>query len=579
MTSKKYWLEKSKLVYWNKKPTIAIKNKSRNYVKWFPDGKLNIFDNCVTKNLENGLKDKIAIYDIGKDKKIRSFTYEFLSDAIKNFSQFLTKKLDSKSKNPKIMIHGSASIETTVTMMACANLGIHFSVIFEDLAPEAILNRIKLIKPVLFITRINNKEFSKKFSKNIMKKKLKFIYINSEIISKNVCKNISNKKKSYDSNRDFFTLFTSGSTGTPKGIVHSSGGYLVATKLTCRELFGMNKNSVVVTASNAGWLNGHTYALFGPLSLGATTILLEDPMLLLDEMLLRKVLNLKVSILYLPVTIIRLMKSLFHDKNFKTKFLKTLGSMGEHLAPSVAEWFANSFTNKNKAIINAYYQTENGAIISSPSYKDKISKVPHGSVGKPVTKYLKINKILPGKKAEIKLKTSWPGNMKRVLNGHKEWNKYWDKKGNFRMFDLATKKNGNFFVHGRNDDVINVRGHRIGCEEIESVILKINKIHECCVVSLPDKYEGETLYYFVAAKSRKLNTEIRNKIVENFGSFAIPARVYYVKELPKTRSGKILRRLLRTIILKPRTIKNSELNVMANKNIFNEIVKEVEKNE
>jgi len=579
MTSKKYWLEKSKLVYWNKKPTIAIKNKSRNYVKWFPDGKLNIFDNCVTKNLENGLKDKIAIYDIGKDKKIRSFTYEFLSDAIKNFSQFLTKKLDSKSKNPKIMIHGSASIETTVTMMACANLGIHFSVIFEDLAPEAILNRIKLIKPVLFITRINNKEFSKKFSKNIMKKKLKFIYINSEIISKNVCKNISNKKKSYDSNRDFFTLFTSGSTGAPKGIVHSSGGYLVATKLTCRGLFGMNKNSVVVTASNAGWLNGHTYALFGPLSLGATTILLEDPMLLLDEMLLRKVLNLKVSILYLPVTIIRLMKSLFHDKNFKTKFLKTLGSMGEHLAPSVAEWFANSFTNKNKAIINAYYQTENGAIISSPSYKDKISKVPHGSVGKPVTKYLKINKILPGKKAEIKLKTSWPGNMKRILNGHKEWNKYWDKKGNFRMFDLATKKNGNFFVHGRNDDVINVRGHRIGCEEIESVILKINKIHECCVVSLPDKYEGETLYYFVAAKSRKLNTEIRNKIVENFGSFAIPARVYYVKELPKTRSGKILRRLLRTIILKPRTIKNSELNVMANKNIFNEIVKEVEKNE
>ena len=168
---------------------------------------------------------------------------------------------------------------------------------------------------------------------------------------------------------------------------------MVATKLTCQKQFGMNKDSIVVTASNAGWLNGHTYALFGPLSLGATTILLEDPMSLLDEDLLKKILGLKVSILYLPVTIIRLMKSLFSGKSFKTNYLKTLGSMGEHLAPSVAEWFAKTFTNKNNAIVNAYYQTENGAIISSPTFKDKISKIPHGSVGRTVTKYLKVNSV------------------------------------------------------------------------------------------------------------------------------------------------------------------------------------------
>ena len=415
---------------------------------------------------------------------------------IHNFSDYLSKKLKKNIGSTTVIINGSASLETEFVMMSCAKLGIHFSVIFEDLAPEAISKRIDLIKPKLFITRFEKRKFKKQIQDKMKShKKLNFISVNFEKVV-HLCerKSLSNEKY-FSANKDFFTLFTSGSTGTPKGIVHAYGGYLVATKLTCKRLFGMSKNSVVMTASNAGWLNGHTYALFGPLSLGASTILLEDPMLLLDENLLRKILKLKVSILYLPVTIIRLMRSLFKNKKFKTRYLKTLGSMGEHLAPAVAEWFADTFTKKNRAIVNAYYQTENGAIISSPKYSDKTSEVPHGSVGQPVTKYLKINKISKNKKTEIKLITPWPGNMKRILNSKKEWDNYWDANGNFRMFDLATKKNKNLFVHGRNDDVINVSGHRIGCEEIESTVLKIDKIFESCVISLPDEYEGEKLFY------------------------------------------------------------------------------------
>ena len=166
--------------------------------------------------------------------------------------------------------------------------------------------------------------------------------------------------------------------------------------------------------------------------------------------------------------------------------------------------------------------------------------------------------------------------MKRILNEKKEWKKYWDKQGNFRMFDLATQKNKNIFIHGRSDDVVNVRGHRIGCEEIESTVLKIDKVFESCVISLPDEYEGEKLYLFIASKEKGLETKINESIISNFGSFAVPSRIFYVDELPKTRSGKILRRLLRSILIKPDSIKKLDLNVMADKKIITNIIDQIQ---
>ena len=270
------------------------------------------------------------------------------------------------------------------------------------------------------------------------------------------------------------------------------------------------------------------------------------------------------------------MKSLFGSKKFRTKHLKTLATMGEHLAPAIAEWFANAFTNKNKTVVNGYFQTENGSIIISPTYKDRINKIPQGSVGKPVTSNLKINKLSKKEKIEIKLLSPWPGNMKRVLNGINVWRKYWDKSGNFRMFDLATKKNNNFYIHGRTDDVINIRGHRIGCEEIESTILKIQSVYECCAVSVPSQIEGEKLYLFVV-KKKKDNRIIEQSLNNNFGSYAIPKKIFYLEELPKTRSGKILRRLLRQTIIDPKSLQKIDLNIMTNKHLMREILNTVNK--
>jgi len=567
-----FWLDQSSLLQWHKKPSFAYQKKKNNYVDWYPDGKINIFDNCVSRNVELGLGKKIALYCINRNKQIKSYTYDSLDKKVNSFSSILTKELKNKKiSTSKVMIHASASIESSVAMLSCAKLGIHFSVIFEDLAPEAISTRISLFKPDIFLSTFKREFFKRTILKKIkFNKKTIFLFFD-QLKYLNNKKIINIKNKTFNGSKEFFTLFTSGSTGAPKGITHASAGYLVYTKYTCKHQFGMNRNSIILTASDAGWLNGHTYALFGPLSFGATTVLVEKPMLLIDDNFLKKILSLKITILYLPVTLIRLMKVIFRKLKFQTKYLTTLGSMGEHIAPSVAEWFAKNFTKINKPIINAYYQTENGAIISSPTYKQKTSQVPHGSAGQLASKHLKINKLYKNKKTEMKILTPWPGCMKSILNGNKEWKKYWDKSNHFRMFDLATIKNNNIFIHGRTDDVINIRGHRIGSEEIESIVLRIKEIYECCAISIANDLEGHVIYLFIVSKNHNHNNEILKKIVSNFGSFAIPKEIYYINELPKTRSGKILRRLLRSILINPYSKNYGDLSTMLNNKVIYEI--------
>ena len=558
LSSKKYFLKESKKLHWIKKPKIVLTKKSNNHYLWFPDGQLNLYHNCITRHLK---KNKIALITINQKKEIKKYSFLQIDKKVNKISNYLKKF--SKTKKIKVMIHASASIESATLMLACAKLGLHFSVIFEELESLGIKNRIKLFKPDIFFSRLQKNFFFKKMGfKKI--KNIKFLFaddLKKILVSK---KNIFNiKNKSINSTSSLFTLFTSGSTGVPKGVTHSTGGYLLYSKLTCEKQFGINENSIVLTASDAGWINGHTYSLFGPLSHGASTILVEKPVSLVDITLLKKILSLKTSVVYLPVTLIRLIKSLNLNFKIQTKFVKVIGSMGEPLAPSVSYWFSKNFLNENRAVVNTYFQTETGGIICSPKHSQNNKQAPHGSVGEPFSKYIKLNKLSKSRVNEIKIETPWPGMMKNIINGKKEWNKYWDKNSNFRLFDLATKKQKNIYIHGRNDDVVNIRGHRIGSEEIESVLLKIKKISECCVVTIPDKLEGSNIYLFTVSSSNVDDT-IENKIISNFGTYALPKKIFYVLELPKTRSGKILRRLLREILLNPRLKDYGDISTILN---------------
>jgi len=246
--------------------------------------------------------------------------------------------------------------------------------------------------------------------------------------------------------------------------------------------------------------------------------------------------------------------------------------MGEPLAKSIAQWYSNYFFKQPKAVVNTYFQTETGGILFAPNYNAK-AKDSYGTVGTPLNKFVKIVKKNK-KKFEIEMDTPWPGCMIDVINGNKIWKKYW-KKNKFQLFDYGSNLGQNLIVHGRSDDVINIRGHRLGSGEVEAKVLELKTLVEASAISIKNPIEGFSLILFVVTKRKenelKMKKKIENKIYESFGSYALPKNIYFVKELPKTKSGKILRRVLRIIAENSKEKKLGDLSTMINRQSISKI--------
>ncbi|WP_145955011.1 AMP-binding protein [Paraphotobacterium marinum] len=388
------------------------------------------------------------------------------------------------------------------------------------------------------------------------------------------------------SNDPLFILYTSGSTGTPKGLVHSSGGYLVHVHNTFKDLFNFKQDDIYWSTADIGWITGHSYGVYGPLSNGATILIFEGNPLYEDGININSLIEKhQVNIFYTAPTLIRSLMSKKHLKNHvSTKSsLKVLGSVGEPLNPEAWSWYYNDFGQQKCPIIDTWWQTETGGILIAPKIKNykKIA----GSAGTSIngTEGFIINnhaeECKPDEEGFLVFRDSWPGQAISIFGDHARFEKtYFEQFSGFYCSGDGAKKDlqNNFFITGRIDDVLNVSGHRMGTSEIESAIVSHKSVVEAGVIGIPDKVKGEAIFAFVAVddhtkKTTDLKVDIKNWVKKEIGALAIPSDIELVSELPKTRSGKIMRRILKKIAIND--FDNfGDISTLANPESVNELI-------
>ncbi len=526
----------------------------------------NLYD-LITRNY----KDEDILFKIIKEnhKILELSKIECINKAVSLASEIL-KLVDCKNNSKQLKVMGilSASEESAIFMLTSSYLASHHCICFEDLSEEAICQRIELFKPdiVLFREKIEikmkaveiiNKSKDLIFQKINLKKELK---VKEEHLA-----------DSYEINSSLFTLFTSGSTGLPKAIVHGGIDYINYAKFTTEYYFGIKKGSIMFSAVDAGWINGHTYSFYGPLLLGAKSIINEDPLLLtMPNSLGEYFEKLEPDCFYTSVTLIRLIKTLTPSGNtindyFQKKYtnfrLERIGSCGEPLANSVGDWAIKFFMPLRKSIVNTYFQTETGGILVAPRDEDNPPK-DYSCVGKPnskikimIAKQIKTIEELEKEQIdpnELLICEPWDGIFQKVLSDRKQ--KYFTSSGEYRLHDVGYfDEEGYLYIGGRSDDVINVSGHRISSSEIENICMSVKNINEICAVAIPDEIAGSKVVLFFSSKEldedqlKFIKSTLNNLIITKLSQYHIPKEIYFFNNFPKTKSGKIMRRIMRDI--------------------------------
>jgi len=579
-----FWKKEGKRINWIK-PYTKIKDvkysKTEVKIKWFYDGTLNASTNCIDRHLANK-KNKTAIIWVGDDPKVsKEITYKDLHKNVCKAANGL-KELGIK-KGDRVTIYLTMIPELAYVMLACARIGAIHSIIFGGFSPDSIAGRVNDCQSDYIITADEGVRGGKIIPlKKITDEALKSCpNIKKCVVVKrtgneinwvdgrdiwydDITKSASNncEPEEMDAEDPLFILYTSGSTGKPKGVLHTTGGYMVYTSMTHQYIFDYKKNDIYWCSADIGWVTGHSYIIYGPLSNGATTIMFEGVPNYPDNSRWWQIIDKhKVNIFYTAPTALRALMREGEGPVKKTsrKSLKLLGTVGEPINPEAWLWYYKVIGDSRCPIVDTWWQTETGGILISPQ-PGAIDLKP-GSATKPFYGIKPVivdekGKTLKGAcRGRLCIAQSWPGQMRTLYGDHQRFiDTYFSQfDGKYFTGDGCRRdEDGYYWITGRVDDVIIVSGHNLGTAEIESAFVAHSKVAEAAVVGYPHDIKGNGLYCYVTLNagekpSGELNRELKLWVRKQIGPIATPDLIQFAPGLPKTRSGKIMRRILRKI--------------------------------
>jgi acetyl-CoA synthetase len=576
-----FWAREAKELSWREPWKKVLEWKAPD-AKWFVGGKLNVCENCVDRHAAGSRRNKAAIIFEGEPGDKRVITYGQLHREVSRFANVLLAK-GVKAKD-RVLVYMPMIPEAAVAMLACARIGAVHSVVFGGFSSESIVDRLEDSGATHVVTADGGWRRGKivPLKDNVDEALERYHGIKSVIVFKRTGQDVAmtsgrdtwwhdeiekvpakHEAKAFDSEHPLFILYTSGSTGKPKGILHTSGGYLTGTYATCKYVFDMRDEDVYWCTADVGWITGHSYIVYGPLAMGVTQVMYEGAPNQPDfGRFWQMVEEYGVTIFYTAPTAIRaFIKAGDHfPAKHDLSSLRLLGSVGEPINPEAWMWYHEKIGGGRCPIVDTWWQTETGAIMITPlpgctPLKPGTATLPFFGVDAAILDEAG-NECKPNEGGRLVIRKPWPS-MTRAIYGDKSRYKktYWsDYAGMYTAGDGARRdKQGNFWIVGRLDDVLNVSGHRLGTAEVESALVGHPAVAEAAVVGRPDELKGQAVVAFVTLKqgiegSPALQKELREHVGKVIGAIAKPDDIHFAPMLPKTRSGKIMRRLLKELV-------------------------------